>query len=54
MPKARVAKKNFVGHPDGKKPAGKPRNIWKGDVRKDAADLLGARKWRRLARDRDG
>lgn len=40
MPEARVAKKVFAGHPEGKRPVGKPRSRWEDGVRRDAAELM--------------
>jgi hypothetical protein len=45
----------LVGKPDGKRPLGRPRRRWEGNIKMDFHEVEGSRgDWRELAQDRDG
>jgi hypothetical protein len=46
--------KVLVGKPEGKRPLGRPRRRWEGEIRMDLRQIgLGGVDWIRLAQDRD-
>jgi hypothetical protein len=45
----------LVGKPEGKRPLGRPRRRWEGNIKMDLQEVGGGRgDWMELARDRDG
>jgi len=45
----------LVGKPEGKRPLGRPRRRWEGNIRMDLQEVGGGREdWMELAQDRDG
>jgi len=50
----RNACKVFAGRPEGMRPLGRPRRIWKGNIRMDLRELgCKGLDWLHLANDRD-
>ena len=50
----RVVHKVLVGKPEGKRPLGRPRRRWKGNIKMDFEELgRGCGDWMELAQDRD-
>jgi hypothetical protein len=44
----------FVGKPEGKRPLGRPRRRWEGNIKMDSEEVEGVRgDWMELAQDRD-
>jgi len=44
----------LVGKPEGKRPLGKPRRIWEGNIKMDLQEVgWGDKDWIDLAQDRD-
>jgi hypothetical protein len=45
----------LVGKPEGKRPLGRPRHRWEGNIKMDLQEVGGGRgDWMELAQDRDG
>jgi hypothetical protein len=44
----------LVGKPEGKRPLGRPRHGWEGNIKMDLQEVGGVREnWMKLAQDRD-
>jgi len=43
----------LVGKPEGKRPLGRPRRRWEGNIKMDLWDVGGVGDWMELAQDRD-
>jgi hypothetical protein len=54
MGEERNVYKVLVGKPEGKRPLGRPRRMWKDGIRMDLREIgLGVVDWIRLSQDRD-
>ena len=55
MGEDRVVHRVLVGKPEGKRPLGRPRRRWVGNIRMDLQEVgRGRGDWMELAQDRDG
>jgi hypothetical protein len=53
MGEGRDAYKVLVGRPEGKRPLGRPRRRWEGDIKKDLREIgIDGANWIQLAQDR--
>ena len=43
----------LVGKPEGKRPLGRPRRRWEGNIKMDLQEVGGGGDWMELAKDRD-
>ena len=43
----------LVGKPEGKRPLGRPRRRWEGNIKMDLQEVRGGGDWMDLAQDRD-
>ena len=43
----------LVGKPEGKRPLGRPRRRWEGNIKMDLQEVGGVGDWMELAQDRD-
>jgi len=53
MGEGRVKHWVLVGKPEGKRPLGRPRLRWKGNIKTDLREVGGGGDWMELAQDRD-
>jgi len=54
MGERRVVHRVLVGKPGGKRPLGRPRRKWEGDIKMDLQEVGGGcEDWMELAQDRD-
>jgi hypothetical protein len=54
MGERRPLSKVFVGKPEGKRPLGRPRRRWEGNIKMDIQEVgCGGMDWIDLAQDRD-
>ena len=54
MEEGRGVHKVLVGKPEGKRPVGRPRRIWKNNIKMDLEEVgRGCGDWMELAQDRD-
>ena len=54
MEAGRGVHKVLVGRPEGKRPLGRPRCRWKGNIKMDLQEMRrGCGEWMELAQDRD-
>ena len=54
MGEGRVVHRVLVGKPEGKRPLGRPRRRWKGNIKMDIQEVGGGcGDWMELAKDRD-
>ena len=54
MGEDRVVQRVLVGKPEGKRPLGRPRRRWEGNIKMDLQEVGGGRgDWMELAQDRD-
>ena len=54
MGEGRVVHKVLVGKPEGKRPLGRPRHRWEGNIKMDFEEVgRGCGDWMELAKDRD-
>jgi hypothetical protein len=55
MGEERGVQRVLVGKPEGKRPLGRPRRRWEGNIKMDVQKVGGGRgDWVELAQDRDG
>ena len=54
MGEGRGVHRVLVGKPEGKRPLGRPRHRWEGNIKMDLHGVGGGGDWMELAQDRDG
>jgi len=53
MGEGRGVHRVLVGKPEGKRPLGRPRRGWEGNIKMDLQEMGGGGDWMELAQDRD-
>ena len=53
MGEGRGVHRILVGKPEGKRPLGRPRRRWEGNIKMDLREVGGGGDWMELAQDRD-
>jgi len=53
MGEGRGVHRVIVGKPEGKRPLGRPRRRWEGNIKMDLREVGGVGDWMELAQDRD-